>query len=196
MLPDPQTGLPIIQKWLQIAIDNQFDLHIIIRPEKKSLLHYLEDFTFPPTLKMTIQLYKPKPGEEWPKTILASKKFWKKWMIIGLPDTDFSPKSLFQNLNHHFQQKNLIIWTFPVKDSYNWGMVSKPNENKLIWCEKPKNWPKNFNQAWGIFSFKKSIGKKLLTELENSTQNSRPFFISNAKMKLLSLETFYDLTRK
>lgn len=192
-------GVRFIDHTIALANKINADIHVITREGKNNLIQYLQ------SQKISYQLVGT--TKDWPETLLLSEPYWNEDNLVLLPDTDFKPISILQDLkNSLIQGHDLVAARFSETDYSNWGVMS--GDGSDWWgCEKPpaetidflmKN---NFlNQdlmpvrAWGIFGFKKNKGVEILQTLLESTLDHK---WKNLKLKhqFFDLDYFHDLTR-
>ncbi len=185
LLASPINGLPLIQYALDIAKENDFEVHVITRSEKKGLISYLTNYSFVATQII-------EPSKEWPDTILKSNEFWNEKNILILPDTHFKPLSVIKYINQSLNQVQVAVGAF-TSDSYQTYGVFDSNLKEYTICEKPRTITSG-TLAWGILGFKKEIGLNLFQALLKSTFEHEWINLNLTYDKFM-LEEFSDLTR-
>lgn len=183
-----KTGEPLIDFILKAAAERQWEIHVITRKEKKSLIDHLKNYE-------NVFLQFVEPTKEWPHTILLSEEFWNERNILVLPDTFFSPLEILDDLAESlccYQIATAVI----EKDHYaTWGVVNTGVKTYEV-IEKPtqKFSPGHHYRAWGLLGFQKDIGRDLFTAHLESTFNHQAISLP-VKVKHLPLFHFEDLTR-
>ena len=188
LLPRPDGRLFIDQVLLD-GLRLQIPVHVITRKEKASLIEYLENFKKQNDHLISIQLVES--SKEWPDTLLQSEDQWYEENLVYLPDMEFSPDSAPGNLFDSLKDKDAGFATFAVDDPRKWGVIAQ-NENQFSLCEKPTIVKREM--AWGLFSFRKNIGKNLLSAILESTFDHQ-WKSLNLKIAEVQLENYKDLSR-
>ncbi|PIS11108.1 MAG: hypothetical protein COT73_05870 [Bdellovibrio sp. CG10_big_fil_rev_8_21_14_0_10_47_8] len=193
LLPGPG-GLPLIQNSLDQARKRGWPVHVITRAAKKNLIQFLENYKMQHQMEISIQLVEP--TKEWPDSVLSSRPYWRKINLMILPDTDYEPKSIWDDLVQSLRQglAHVAAGVFEVQDFSVWGVLgatADPSSFKV--CEKPQN-TETGNQAWGILAFTLEAGQDLLQAQLKSTQDHAWREIQHP-LSRHSLSSFQDLTR-
>lgn len=196
LLPHPNTGLPLIEKSLNLAKENNWDVHVITRKEKQSLIEFLKNYGKKKNLNIEIQIVDK--TKEWPDSILKSENYWHQKNIFILPDTEWNPMNapvkLLEEIN---ADSKIALGVFHVDDLSTWGAVSYKSE-KVFFCEKPQEVFKreyNSTKAWGLIAFDKSAGKLLFELLLESTFDHQWKVGPEIQYSIIELNSFFDLTR-
>lgn len=191
MFLNPKTQKPLIQSSLDLAVKNNFDYHLITRKEKQNLIEFVRDYADKNQLKANIQIIEPQG--EWPATVLASKDFWQESNILFLPDTEFEPIEILDNIKNSLILKDLSFACFEVENGAVWGCLKSAGPNSFKICEKPQEKHHQF-LAWGLIGFKKQSGETLFKSLEQSNRDHL-WKALDANIEILNLKSFKDLTR-
>jgi GTP:adenosylcobinamide-phosphate guanylyltransferase len=192
MLPRPAgvalAGEPLIAWSLSLAKLARANVHVIVRPEKKSLIDYLNT-----RYDLTISLQMVGSTKEWPETLLQSEPFWQKNNLVLLPDVDFAPQAIVDDLfcNMEAGASDLVFATIEKNGYRTWGVVDKVSCSH---CEKPLV-ATDSACAWGIFGFQKEFGKVLLQQMLESTFDHHWWKLPG-RTDFFNLERFEDLTRE
>jgi len=200
LLPRPTgtylAGEPMINLALQCAQQLSAHVHVVTRAEKTQLIDYISnsnliyknDSTAQTSREIGLQIVQP--TREWPDTILQARAHWREFNLVVLPDTDFAPVVVLEEMHRRLQSASVVFATFSADDYKTWGVV---DPNGMRHCEKPLVWPTGAC-AWGLFGFRRAAGEKLLQNLLQSTLDHewRPL---PEDTQFLQLESFKDLTR-
>lgn len=190
MLIENETQQPLIFASLDLCLKYQWPAHIITRVEKTNLIDYARNFAQQNQLTISIQTISD--SKEWPDTLLQSEKFWCSQNLVLLPDTRWQPEDITKILIDTLQTHDFGYATFQPSDFQKWGFVKIHNESCEIY-EKPSALPDDF-KAWGLFSFRKNFGRKLLqAHLDSQIQKCSQKI--SGKGIAFNLESFKDLTR-
>lgn len=191
MLPRPAgshlSGEPLIAWSLRLAKLTGARVHVITRPEKKSLIDYIHT-----QADDSISLQMVGATKEWPETLLLSEPYWQKSNIILLPDVDFSPDTIVEDLfcKMESNESDLVFATIAKNGYRTWGVVDQASNSH---CEKPLVATASAC-AWGVFGFQKEFGKAILQQMLESTFDHHWWKLPG-RASFLSLERFEDLTR-
>lgn len=151
-------GRPLIELFLQMAIKTQVRAHVITRAEKKSLTDYLQSegikkqFGLDDNAKSsTLSVQTIEPTKDWPETLLRAQEFWGVYNVVCLPDTDFLPNNIVQEMFAALENSaDIVFATFqPEADRENkdidlvyktWGVIGSDvaNPENYYLCEKPQ----------------------------------------------------------
>jgi dTDP-glucose pyrophosphorylase len=184
LLPDPNSGRPLIEKHLDLAKEMGAPVYVVTRAQKKDLIQYLENKKA--QQEIFIQLIEA--SKEWPDTVLKAKEFFAEKNILILPDTVFSPSGIVSEMAKALEEFEVVYATHQVTDPQNWGILSGPE----LW-EKPTD--ADFGTtAWGLIAFRGSVGESVFEAHLQTTVNreKRRLLFS---FSLFSLDLFQDLTR-
>lgn len=192
LLPGSQ-GMPLIQFYLELARLRKWPVHIITRSEKKDLIHYLNQAS--KNQQIEIQLIDT--SREWPETVLKSEASWREKNILCLPDTEFAPVEILDQINEELDMAALVVGQFSVSDDFSsWGYIQKVSDDFIDICEKPETENlKNFMKPWGLLGFQKSFGRALFEAQLQSTFDHKWKQIG-VQVLFLNLKEFKDATRK
>lgn len=175
LIEDPETGLPMIQWAIEIASNPL----LIIRKEKLDLIKYAKSNKIP--------YIAIKETEEWPDTILKSKKKWTDINILLLPDTRFdNPRERLDRLEETlvYESRTLVFGVHEVDDVSKWGEVDfdgteeKPAVSESGW-------------AWGVIGFTKERGEALFKDYLDRKRH----LFNLESVGFVKIENFKDLTR-
>jgi len=199
LLPRPVSaqlaGRPMIDLGLQLAASAGAVAHVITREEKKSLLNYLEIYEKSSSVQgapCEIQVQLVSPTREWPETLLKSKPYWRKWNLVVLPDTDFSPLGVVKEMFSVLAAGHApcVFATFAADNCKTWGVVDAVSGQH---CEKPVEWSAT-TRAWGLFGFHYDVGEMLLAQMLESTFDHKWRDLPK-RTAYVPLADFCDLTR-
>jgi hypothetical protein len=186
MLPRRCTGRPLIEQPILLALNRGWKPLVITRKEKRTLTAFVKAFKDCEILEVT-------ETEEWPDSLLKSRDIWSDSNIVILPDTEFSPLEIIDEMNSKLREgAESVFSVFEVSDASPWGMIAKRG-NEYFLCEKPKVFSSH-QLAWGLFGFKKNAGEHLLKMMLESTLDHQWKALKTSPM-LLNLSGFSDLTR-
>jgi hypothetical protein len=182
-------GTLLIDLAIQTGTQRGWPVHVITRPEKKTLIRYLEQFS-----NVTVQLIGA--TFDWPETLLLSEPHWHPWNLVFLPDMDFKPQSIVDDLQFmmSLEKADVITANHVVTDPQKWGLLWPEKDWGLTVGEKV---PVNTSEprwAWGLYAFKKHVGKELLTAQLESCRDHRLRHLQ-LRAASLQLHEFVDLTR-
>lgn len=183
-----KTGEALIDFILKEASVRQWEVHVITRKEKTSLIEHLKNFP-----NVFIQFVEP--TKEWPHTILQSEKFWNEKNILVLPDTYFSPVHILDDMAETLCCYQIVTATIERENYSTWGVVNTKLKTYEV-IEKPQHsFPREHSyRAWGILGFQKDIGVELFVAHLESTFHHQPINIAT-RAKHLPIDHFEDLTR-
>lgn len=184
MLPDPQTGEPLIAWCLDLVNARNWSPLVVLRKEKIALRAYLRERQVP--------MLEVAETREWPESILKSEELWGETNLMILPDTRFSKISVLDDMAKALETSALAFATFQPNDFSTWGVV-RSGENGLHGCEKPLSLPGG-QSAWGVIGFQRQIGLRLFTHLLQSTL-THEWYQMPETAAVFSLDFFKDLTR-
>lgn len=193
LFENPQTGKRLIDMSLDWCVYNKIAAHIITRSEKKSLINHINNTKN--LILHDLHVQEIMVEGEWPQTILKSQPFWREYNVVWLPDSDFSPLHIVQEMFLSLKNNPYCFSVFKQENLTEWGAISIDGGFFYI-CEKPKvNEPKmKHASAWGLFGFQKNFGVELLQAMIDSGLKKVPVKINN-NAHLLYLDDFKDLTR-
>jgi hypothetical protein len=189
-------GQRFIDHALNISKKIQAIPHVIVRRQKKNLIQHLE------LLNISFQLVDE--THDWPETLLLSESNWGDFNLVLLPDTDFGPESVLNDMIVGMQQGNDLVaacfacskfedyflWGVMGSDGKYWYGCEKPNQNSKL----PKTLQPSEIKAWGLFGFSKKRGVLILNKMLESTMDHH-WKKQPIKHQFYSLEFFKDLTR-
>jgi dTDP-glucose pyrophosphorylase len=203
-------GQPMISYALSLAISSSAKAHVILRAEKIGLLKYLRDLEQKEkSFKTQVSTQLVSKTREWPETLLLAQPYWSEFNVVCLPDTDFMPKKIVDEMFEKLESGSDVVFaTFTANDYKSWGVISvdegtpasqvdsstKFERNyRYIHCEKPEKWDQT-TRAWGLFGFRKKAGTKILSQMLESTFDHiwRPV---QGEISLIPMTYFEDLTR-
>lgn len=183
-------GRPLIDKALSLAVDRSWPVLVVTRKEKVSLLEHLRKY---PMLNIEVVLVEP--TRDWPESLLATQNHWREWNLVTLPDTDYSPAGIWDEMSEfRSSEVDLVVAQHTVSDPERWGFLNF-TEHGLSVGEKPQSTIGRASTAWGLYMFHKRIGQKLLQTQLQSQIEQRWMEIESIRGSALSLESFEDLTR-
>ena len=181
-------GEPLIKQALEMSLDRGWPVTLITRPEKKSLLKYVESFV---GKGLEVSLCIICETKEWPHSILKSELSWNEWNLVVLPDTEFAPMGVWDEMWKTADENcDLVAATHAVEDSSGWGVLS-PTENGLRIGEKQSG----SKEAWGLYMFRNEWGNRILSAQLESFQENIWIELEGCRAKTLGLDLFRDLTR-
>lgn len=203
LLINPKTNRPYIEFALETIqkFPHAKKVHIVTRAEKVDLIDYLKTISLELNLEMDIQIIKP--SKEWPDTVLQSENSWHMKNILVLPDTEFSPPEILNQINSSLDQSDLVFATFATNQISSFGALAF-NNGEYLHAEKPTadNTLSKTNvdcmqkaQAWGLIGFNNKHGNTLFTQMLKSTFDHEWRALA-AKVNVLSMTHFADLTRE
>ncbi len=176
MLEDNIFGFDhIIDYALRKCSDNHLEPLVITRPEKTDLIEYIE------SRQINYILHSPAPGEEWNKTVLASKDYWQETNILMLPDTRWQGLNFKDMKNGLSVGNNAVMALHEVPNPSKWGVVKD-----YILMEKPKDLADK-QWAWGLIAFKNTYGQRLFNNVE---------YLELQRVGFTYLDYFEDITRE
>jgi dTDP-glucose pyrophosphorylase len=176
LLPDPNTGKPLIEYHLDICAQHDITPLVITRADKQDLISYLNS--------NGVDYITITPEGEWPNTLLASYNHWDDKNFLLLPDTRFEGHNVIPLMKKNLELgAKTCFAVHEVADVSKWGQVV----NYSV-IEKPKD--TNPGYAWGVAAFNKEEGQKWL---EAMTIRNHPFQLENSSF--VFLDKFVDITR-
>lgn len=186
MLPD-EMGRPLIDWAIDHAFARGWPVHVIVRPEKRSLISHLQSRKKDGNLA----IQKISGSMECSHSMILSRAHWHDRNILILPDTRWHPAgaldAIFAGLEHHAG----VYGTFPVADPSPWGCVDFGPASVEI---SEKCSPHRPGLAWGLIGFRKSAGVSLLAAHLESVLSGKPQRVHEACAQV-PLQDFVDLTR-
>ncbi len=173
-----------------MAEETGWPLVLITRPEKKSLIDYVQEQESRRNIHVEWVLVKQ--TKEWPESVLASQPYWGDNNLLLLPDVEWSPKSAVKDIVNNLNFYDISYGLFESENLQTWGTVSIADKQIRI-CEKPRENYRGF-LPWGLLAFKRSVGRFLFESLLSSTLDhdvkTLPF-----RAQKVQLQSFEDLTR-
>ena len=223
MLVLEDSGQPLIENSLNIALLNCWKVCIATRKEKTNLLAHLKKWSE----KIDIKIQFIENSKEWPDTILQTAPHWTEKNIMILPDTRWSAPT--QNelatesaLVNSLDSYSCAYATFSVDEPQFWGNISSSSPQSMCQAEtppqanarskteasgrafsnlpllkiaeKPKHILDSSFKAWGLVAFRKSAGEKLWTAHLQSTLENKEIELNLDSIQF-PLASFIDLTR-
>jgi bifunctional N-acetylglucosamine-1-phosphate-uridyltransferase/glucosamine-1-phosphate-acetyltransferase GlmU-like protein len=174
---------------------------VVTRAEKKDLIDYLKTKSLDLALTIDIQLIEP--SKEWPDTILQSEIHWLNKNVLVLPDTEFAPFEILEQLDRDLDNHDLSLAVFKTSQLSTFGAIAL-EKNQYIHAEKPEvdlsttnllckdAW--NTARAWGLIAFRKCHGKTVFSQMLASTFDHQWRRLPG-DVRLHELTRFEDLTR-
>lgn len=176
LLPDPNTGKPLIEYYLDICKANNISPLVITRRDKHDLISYLNT--------NNIEYTTVTPKGEWPDTLLSTIDKWDDNNFLFLPDTRFEGKNVIQDMKNSLALGAKSCFAIhEVADVSKWGSVEKYSIT-----EKPDK--KEPGWAWGIAAFNKVEGEAWL---EFMRFRGHSFHLKDSSF--VYLDKFVDITR-
>lgn len=191
MLPIGLNSRPLIDFSLNVAIQYQFDVHLITRSEKRTLVEYAKQFLSGSSVRFTFQDIDP--SKEWPDTLLKSVKYWHEENLVVLPDTQWTPLESVQEVADQLKVVDATYGTFEAADFKTWGFVSAGLSSLKI-CEKPQTPLSSDFKAWGLMAFRGNAGESILRAHLESTITHEIQTLPLSSLAI-NLKSFRDLTR-
>lgn len=189
LLPGPN-GRPMIEFVLEIARERNWPVHVITRPEKTSLVEYLENLNHHGH-SISIQMTPPTP--DWPHTLLSTAPHWRETNLVFLPDTIFAPIQTVDRIQAALSENHQVAWAAHyVENRSTWGVIESAGDRTLRIGEKPQNAGPGW--CWGFFGFQRDAGEQLLKAQSLSTLDHQ-WQSLNLKGREFQLTEFQDLTR-
>jgi UTP-glucose-1-phosphate uridylyltransferase len=177
----------LIEEPLRWCQQRNWPCLVIIRKNKTVLIDYLQNYH----PKVQIQLIES--SKDWQDTLLQSQNHWASHNLVLLPDVEFNPLTILDQMISEWSDQDVIAATHNVTDVNNWGFILKKSNEEFSVFEKPPALLKH-PHAWGIFGFKKDIGQTLL-EAQMKSHVTHQEIPLKGKISTFSLESFKDLTR-
>ncbi len=178
---------------LDIAARLHVAAHVITRKDKVSLAAHLERRQREQPL--TFQFVEP--TREWPESILVSEPHWRMRNLVVLPDSDFTPEAIAGEMIEALASAQTVwaLFEASAEQCRSYGVVdTKLNRH----AEKPLD--SNGAQPWGVFGFRREVGRNLCANLLESTltppRNDAHKWFNLPKSSLyFALAHYKDLTR-
>lgn len=199
----PDSNETLISGAIRWGEERHWPIVIITRRDKTVLNEYL--FKNHPKVEVVII----DKSEDWQSSVLQSYESWGEHNILILPDVEFEPLSILDDIAKELNIYDIVGACHKVNDQENWGHIWKVNDNEYAVFEKPLTSlninTSNLNSfkfidyvqkssAWGILGFRKKHGRKLL-EAQWQSQREQFAVQVSGSFKLLELNKFVDLTR-
>lgn len=191
MLINSQTGSPMINFAIDLALEACSEVLVITRKEKINLINHLQ-LHYPMVKLLFID-----PTKEWTHSVYESRRFWNDENIIILPDSSFTPTSIINSLLCKLSlDSDLSFATFEVDDFKTWGVVACDSQNQLWIGEKPRSIGSTITRffAWGVVAFKGSVGEHFWRSMMQSSETNQLLEIG-LEYSFIPLDSFEDLTR-
>ena len=148
---------------------------VVTRTDKEVLNLWLEERQIP-HLQVT-------QTSEWVESVRLTEMFWKKRNLLLLPDTDFSPESILEDLIEY----EIGAGVFQVEDLRLWGGIEQNRISEKLSAGGP-------GLAWGVLSFSQEKGK-FFWDLYEKAQKTQNWVSLPVNIEMLKLNWFKDLTR-
>lgn len=181
LLPDPNTGEPLIYYSLRVARQHSLQPVCIVSPDKTELMFVIKRFS--PDSIIVVQ--QPKEGTEWPHSVLFSEKHWHNDVnLLILPDTRFNSQVIrpWNDGYTHF-------YTHKTDEPEKFGIVKWNINGGLDTAEKPTGLTGS-HYHWGLIKFNKTVGKQLFTCYSNRNK-----WTTIKPSVMIPLWKFVDITR-
>jgi dTDP-glucose pyrophosphorylase len=194
MLMRKSSGMPLILDAITKSNLAGARAHVISKESKHDLNSYLTSLELPDEM-LSIQLINS--STEWAHTVLQSVPFWGETNLVYLPDVEFSPDSIIDQVFRSLESSgvSVSVAVFKVSQPSVWGMTSfrgNKFEDFIELAEKP--YVSESEWAWGVIGFKKSFGEELLIQILESSFDHK-WKTLYLKTEYLKLSSFRDLTR-
>ena len=186
MLPDP-SGKLLIDYWLDLALERQWPVHVVTRPEKTNLRSHI--FERQKLQEISLQLVDP--TKEWPDTVLASAPYWRNENVLALPDTHFAPFEALDRLASSLEEAEAVYGTIESYEARSFGGFHLEADHFSIF---EKCAPSDRHRIWGLIAFRKEWGAEIFEAHLDSTLRRVPRTIA-ATCREVPLSHFVDLTR-
>ena len=181
-------GQPLIDEPLKMALQRNWQVVLITRKEKKSLVDHVLKYK---EMGLSLEVLYVLPTKEWPESLLLSKEKWNLWNLVVLPDTFYAPFHIWDQM---FEATNsdidLVVAQHSVSCSSKWGVLN-PDTKGLVIAEKQKGFPK----AWGLYMFSEIWGERILKAQLQSQQENKLIELAGCRSFALDLDVFGDFTR-
>jgi hypothetical protein len=188
LMVDPIAGVPLIIYAIELGLKAGMHVVVASRASKLDLNLYITKRYLASMVTLDIHP-DPKPGHEWPDTILQSFPYWGERTIVMLPDTRFSmPYETLKAMQADLVRNPLSIATFKVAEdeASKFAMISGQHL-----CEKPSsNLVPMSMRAMGLWGFRREEGQSLFSGL-----STKKWFAVDAEPAIVRLEWFKDITR-
>lgn len=180
-------GQPLIQQALDFSLARQWPVTVVTRPEKVSLIEYLE------SRPQVIDVILTEATTEWPSSVLKSAPHWHEWNLLVLPDTHYLPLNIWDMMWQKAEsERQLVVAHHQVDDLSLWGVI-EPTEAGVKVFEKCK--AKKPGCAWGLLLFHKKVGEALFAAHLTSRELQVGVDIQPCYSEFIDLIEFQDLTR-
>ncbi len=185
LLPDPETGRPLIEFALERAREANAEPLVITRSAKVELVAALVEYG--------VETLSIEPSREWPDTLLQAEAQWCEHNLVLLPDTRYAPLDAAEKMFRALKGGADVVYaTFDVEDFSTWGVIAKSGEAWSL-AEKPAAASAGA-MAWGIFGFQRGAGRALLeAKLESTVDHN--WKLLRGEVATINLNSFVDLTR-
>jgi hypothetical protein len=170
------------------SLNRGWPVLVITRSDKTALIDYL-GANHP---QVQIQVISETP--DWQSTVLQSKELWHNRNLLYLPDVEFEPVGILDNLVQLLSEFDLAVGQHSVADSSVWGHVWATQTNCFSVIEKPEGTIAAGQCAWGLLAFKKFMGEPLLRAQLESQMTKKPILVKGS-LGVVRLTSFRDLTR-
>lgn len=183
LLPHPYYPMSFMEKALERVEKAGATPLVISRIDKSVLNSWLEEREVP-----HIQIEKT---PEWVQSVWASRHYWGKKNLLLLPDTEFSPEKIMQDIFSDLETTELSLGVFSVENLSLWGGIKQEGERVFI-AEKLSKIQAGL--AWGLIGFQGDSGERFWQSYL-SAQKTHEWTEVSLSLSLHHLEKFEDLTR-
>lgn len=188
LLLRPNSGEPLIQAPLMWAQERHWNAVVITRRDKQLLIDFLT-LQFP-----MVKLCLVDSTPDWTTTMSLSHAYWTNKNILILPDVEFSPVDVLDQINIGLDDHDVMVGSHSVSDCQNWGFLRKISAHLFEVSEKPNKALRAEERAWGVLGFRGSIGHSLFESQRQSQREDSPKVLEG-RLGECPLDHFRDLTR-
>lgn len=191
MLTAPDENAPLIQFALDLFYHCPGHIVVPTRAEKKNLISFIQTH-YPQVIVQIIE-----PSQEWPDTVLQSKKYWMEKNILVLPDTRWAPTNAVFQVMKSLDHSACAFSTFSVSQLESWGVFCLQPHSV---CDKPPRQEMHSDAfsyfSWGHIAFHQHVGEKIFSQILRS-HRTRQFeqLDFEPSVSPIALDWFHDLTR-
>jgi hypothetical protein len=182
------TNEPMIDGPINWGQERGLRVLVVTRRNKQVLIDHLTQN------HKSVNLSLIEDSNDWQSTILQIKSEWTQKNIIVLPDTEFSPLEVLDQMPALLDQFDVVTARHSVEDASQWGHVWSLNESSFVVAEKPIFSINQTPTAWGLIGFRDEIGEDLLKSQWLSQENKEIREIQG-RLGFVELAGFRDLTR-
>ncbi len=183
LLPHPYYPMSFMEKALERVEKAGATPLVISRSDKGVLNSWLEEREVP-----HIQIEKT---PEWVQSVWASRHYWGKKNLLLLPDTEFSPEKVIEDIFSDLETTELSLGVFSVENLSLWGGIKQEGERFFI-AEKLSR--SQAGLAWGLIGFQGHSGESFWQNYL-AAQKTHEWTQVSQSVCLHQLEKFEDLTR-